>query len=197
MRRTSEEQRGKPEECVVRLWQGYVFAQFHACFPGAEEPFLISPSFRTWHPPWRPEARPDDAQAAAEAFDALRGELVRQGWKDAGDDSSDEHVFLRGRAAASRIPPVAPASIAEHALLRALDQVAGENGATAAELGRALYGDRAPTVQYLPQRLGSRLRSLQQQGKVARHETNGHSHWFTATRDADAGLTGHGNGHAR
>jgi hypothetical protein len=190
MRREFRGRQGQLDECVVRFWHGYVTGQFQACHPGDEEPFLCSPSFRTWRPPWQPRVRPDDLPEAVEAFAALRGELVRRGWRDAGEDDWDEHVFVRQDPEESRVPAANPASIAEQLLLRALDQLAGERGATAAELGRALYGDDAASVRNLPQRLGSRLRSLELRGKVARQERNGHNHWFPSSQDVGAGLNG-------
>lgn len=177
MRRESVSRQGRAAECVVQLWRGYVTAQFHAWRPGDDEPFLSSQPFRTWRPPWEPRVPTQQLASARSAFAELSAQLARRGWAPADADDADEHVFAR-RSPDARL--VEPAHIGEHLFLRALHIVAGERGATAAELGEALYGPDAESIHHLPQRIGSRLRSLHLQGKVAREETNGHSHWFPA-----------------
>jgi hypothetical protein len=176
MRREIDQHAQEFDECRVRFWQGYVTGQFYVRDP-RDGAVVASPAFRTWRPPWHPRVRLDDSPEAAQAFDALRGELTRLGWTPAPRSGSwTDRVFVRNGSSPKPEPPD-PTEIAEQLLLRALDEVAGENGATAAELGRALYGEEAASVDHLPQRLGARLRRLQLQGKVARRRANGASHW--------------------
>lgn len=177
MRRESGAERGKPEECSVRLWRGYVTAQFHAWREGDDEPVLASRPFRTFRPPWEPRIPPARLPAARTALQELTAELARRGWRRARTVDEHGHVI---EPRADELRDVEPAHIAEQLFLRVLEQVAGETGATAAELGRALYGPDAGSIDHLPQRIGSRLRGLQLQGKVARHETSGSSHWYPA-----------------
>jgi len=187
---TSQGERG--EECVVALWQGYVTGQFLAFRAGGAEPFLSSRSFRTWRPPWQPRVVLEELPAATAAFQELAVQLFAQGFRTAeGSDAFDGCVFVRAQPETATMRGVRPASIAEPFLLRALDQVAGESGATAAEVGRALYGDDAPSVQQLPQRIGSRLRRLQLQGKVDRRETNGVNRWFPTASGKKDRVTAH------
>ena len=172
-----QEERG--DQCVVALWQGYVTAQFLVFRGNGTEPFLSSHPFRTWRPPWQPKMVLEELPAAMAAFQELAVELFAHGFRTAeGSDAFDGCVFVRPQPDAVTLRGVRPASIAEPFLLRALDQIAGEGGATAAEVGRDLSGDDAPSVRQLPQRIGSRLRRLQLQGKVDRRETNGVNRWF-------------------
>jgi hypothetical protein len=179
------------DECVVVLWKGYVSGQFQAYGPQGAEPFLCSRPFRMWRAPWQPKLPLEESPDASAAFQSIAVELSRRGWRSAGAaDISDRRVFVRPpepevEAAAQTI--VGPANIAEPFLLRALTQAAGEDGATAAEVGRALYGDDAPMVRRLPQRIGTRLRQLQLQGKVDRNETNGVSRWYATSPDTKGG----------
>jgi hypothetical protein len=173
----SRSQGERGEDCVVVLWQGYVTGQFLARRADSSEPFLSSHPFRTWRPPWQPKVVLEELPAAIAAFQEIVVELRAVGWRSNGSDGFDGCVFHRAEP-----EPIAtnvrPDSIAEPFLLRALDQVAGENGATAAEVGRALYGEDAPAVRQLPQRIGTRLRRLQLQGKVERRETDGVNRWL-------------------
>jgi hypothetical protein len=172
------------DDCLVRFWQGYVTGQFQAFRSTGQEPLLCSPSFRTWRPPWRPKVALEESPAAIAAFQALASELARRGWRaDGRSDTLQERVFVRDRPGAAPMGQGGPATIAEPFVLRALNEVAGEEGATAAEVGRALYGDEASSVPQLPQRIGTRLRRLQLQGKVDRRETNGVNHWFPTSPD--------------
>ncbi len=192
MHRESRNGQGSRDDCLVRFWQGYVTGQFQAYRSTEPEPFLCSRSFRTWRPPWQPKVELEDSQAAVAAFQALAAELARRGWHaEAGSEAFAERVFVRDRAGAGPMGTGGPASIAEPFVLRALRQVAGEEGATAAEVGRALYGDEASSVPQLPQRVGTRLRRLQLQGKVDRRETNGVNHWFPTSPDKKERLATH------
>jgi hypothetical protein len=172
------------DDCLVRFWQGYVTGQFYAYRSNETEPFLCSRPFRTWRPPWEPKVELEESQTALAAFQALEAELTRRGWHAAaGSETFEERVFVHEPAGSGPTGVGAPANIAEPFVLRALRQVAGEEGATAAEVGRALYGDEASSVPQLPQRIGTRLRRLQRQGKVGRRETNGVNHWFPTSPD--------------
>ena len=174
------------DECLVRLWRGYVTGAFQAFRPPSPEPFLCSPSFRMWQPPWRPKVRIEENAAAAAAFDVLATELARQGWRSDGtSDSLRERIFVRHLPASAPPKEAGPADLAETLLLRVLELVAGDDGATAAEVGRALYGDEAGSVSQLPQRMGSRLRRLQLEGKVERREVNGVGRWYPASTEQD------------
>jgi hypothetical protein len=190
--RESRNEHENRDDCFVRFWQGYVTGQFQAYRSTDSEPFLCSPSFRTWRPPWQPRLAPEESQAAVAAFQGLAAELERRGWRaDAASEVFDDRVFVRDRRGAGRMAAAGPARIAEPFVLRALRQVAGEQGATAAEVGRALYGDEASTVPQLPQRIGIRLRRLQLQGKVDRREANGINHWFPTSPDKTERLATH------
>lgn len=178
MRRERGERAGSTGDCRLGLWRGYVTAQFYACETGPDDAFLCSPSFRTWRPPWRPKLHLEETPEAASALAALVAELERRGWRESGAASGwAARRFVRPP---DPVGPRDPASIGDDRLLRALDRAAGEDGATAAELGRVLYGDAAPTVRNLPLRLGNRLRALQRQGKVVRREQNGVNRWRVA-----------------
>jgi hypothetical protein len=188
MRREIDQHAREHDECRVRFWQGYVTGQFYVRDP-LDGAVVASPAFRTWRPPWHPRVRLDDSPEAARAFEALGRELTRLGWMPARRSGAlTERVFVRnGNSPGPEPAPLDPTDIAEQLLLRALEEVAGENGATAAALGRALYGDAASSVDHLPQRLGARLRRLQLQGKVARHHANGASHWSLPARGRTGG----------
>jgi len=188
----SRSQGERGDECVVALWQGYVTGQFLVFHGGDPQPFLSSRPFRTWRPPWQPRMVLEELPAATAAFQELAVELFARGFRTAeGSDAFDGCVFVRVQPETATMRDVRPASIAEPFLLRALDQIAGESGATAAEVGRALYGDDAPSVQQLPQRIGSRLRRLQLQGKVDRRETNGVNRWFPTASGTKDRVTAH------
>jgi hypothetical protein len=180
-----------PDECVVVLWRGYVTGQYQAYDPRSDEPFLCSPTFRTWRPPWQPRLPIEDSPAAAAALRSLANELSRHGWRSDGGATSARRVFVRGsqpRAAASR-KRIDPARIAEPFVLRALAQIAGDDGATAAEVGRALYGEDAAVVRGLPQQVGRRLAKLQLKGEVVRRDVSGVTRWSPA-RESDRALGG-------
>ena len=187
MRRQSEGRSGERDECVVRLWQGYVSGEFHAYLPGSDAPFLSSPPFRTWRPPWQARVPIDESPAAPAAFAALEDELAQEGWRSDGKAGTiARRVFVREATDGDAVNGFDPASMPDELLVRALDSVAGDDGATAAQVGRALFGDEASAVDRLPQRVGSRLRALQLQGKVDRFETRGVKRWFPrAPLDSD------------
>lgn len=176
MRRESDTQLGKTRECRVRLWRGYVTAQFYVSERGSDGALLCSPLFRTWRPPWSRDPVLESAESVA-AFETLTLELVRGGWRCKNPSAAwDEQVFTFPLDAAPAATTDA-ASIGESSLLRALDQAGNGHGATAAELGRALFGDEAGSAHQLPLALGNRLRSLQLKGKVARHREGGVNRW--------------------
>jgi hypothetical protein len=172
---------------VVVLWQGYVTGQYQAYDPAANEPFLSSPPFRTWRPPWAPNVPLEDSPAAAAAFRSLANELSRRGWRrhDSATVDPGRSVFVRP---AKGSPPgrkkrIDPARIADPFVLRALAQAAGAEGATAAEVGEALYGDESVSVRGLPQQMGRRLARLEAEGKVSRRAAGGVTRWAPASLD--------------
>lgn len=172
------------DTCFVRFWQGYVTGQFQAFLPDRAEPFLCSSPFRTWTPPWRSRATPTGSPAAQAALAALAAELERRGWRPADEQVGQAgHLYVRRGRRAAALRAAAPPAVPDTALLSALDRVAGERGATSAEVGRALYGDDAASVHQLPQRIGTRLRTLEQEGKVGRRSSGGVNRWFPIARD--------------
>ena len=188
----SRSQGERGDECVVALWRGYVTAQFVAFRDGSIEPFLSSQPFRTWRPPWQPKVVLEELPDAVAAFQALAVELFAYGYRSAeGSDAFEGCRFVRSEPDTVSLRGVRPDSIAEPFLLRALDEVAGESGATAAEVGRALYGDDALSVRQLPQRIGARLRRLQLQGKVERRETDGVNRWLPTAQHRKNRATAH------
>ncbi|HEX6662867.1 MAG TPA: hypothetical protein VF025_04270 [Gaiellaceae bacterium] len=124
--------------------------------------------------------------AARAALADLVDDLVQNGWRVVGpvlaryegDPAEPAAVRVSGESP----QPSAIAAITEEALLGALDRLGGDSGATAAEVGRELLGERAATVRNLPQRVGTKLRSLQLQGKVERRENEGACRWFVTSR---------------
>ena len=179
MRRDANGHGGSATECRVRLWRGYVSGQFYASRSGSGEAFLCSAPFRIWRPPWQPKLRLDESAEALAALEWVVAELRRRGWIETGSECWAERTFSR-----ADVPdppsPADPADIGEQWLLRALDRTAGEEGATAAELCRALYRDAAPAQRNLPLHIGNRLRVLQRQGKVVRREREGVNRWYVA-----------------
>jgi len=173
MRRDANGHGGSATECRVRLWRGYVSGQFYASRVGSDEAFLCSAPFRIWRPPWQPKLRLEESPEAVVALEWVVAELRRRGWTETGSDGWAERTF-------SRADEADPTNIGEQWLLRALDRTAGEEGATAAELCRALYGDAAPAERNLPLHIGNRLRMLQRQGKVVRREREGVNRWYVA-----------------
>lgn len=183
MRRESDTGWSNTRECHVRLWRGYVTAQFYVAETGSDVALHCSPLFRTWRPPWEQRPALEESPDAVAAFETLTLELVRDGWRCVDASAPwDEQVFTLEPEAAPATKTGA-ASIGEGSLLRALNQVSNGHGATAAELGRALFGDEAETERQLPLALGNRLRSLQLKGKVARHREDGVNRWSVAHAD--------------
>jgi hypothetical protein len=184
VRRESDTQWGNRRECRVRLWRGYVTAQFYVSeTDSGDRAVLCSPLFRTWRPPWRPKADTavEESPEAVAALETLTLELVRGGWR-CNDASAtwDAQVFTRAPDEAP-VTVTDAACVGEGSLLRALEQAGNGHGATAAELGRALFGDEAAAARQLPLALGNRLRSLQLKGKVARHQEGGVNRWSVAS----------------
>jgi hypothetical protein len=165
-----------------------VTGQFQAFRPDRVEPFLCSSSFRTWAPPWRSKAEPTRSPAARAAYEALAAELDRRGWRPVGRPPEQEaYLYVRRERRAAALRAVAPPVVPDTLLLSALDQAAGERGATSAEVGRALYGEDAQSVHQLAQRIGTRLRTLEQQGRVGRRSSGGVNRWFPTAPDAGDG----------
>jgi hypothetical protein len=94
-------------------------------------------------------------------------ELHALGWEVADSD-----------AGADAITPGEPETISKETVLSALGRISGDDGATAAEVGREVLGDDAALVQNLALRVGAELRRLQLQGKVERRENGGPPRWF-------------------
>jgi hypothetical protein len=182
--RTFESRDEGHDACFVRFWQGYVTGQFQAFRSDSAEPFLCSSPFRTWTPPWRPRVAPTGSPAAQAALEALATELDRLGWRRAGGQVGQAgHVYVRRERRAAALRAVVPPAVPDSALLSALNRAARERAATSAEVGRALYGDDASSVNQLPQRIGTRLRTLEQQGKVGRRSSRGVNRWFPMAPD--------------
>lgn len=136
---------------------------------------------------WRLEeiGRLRDCGARA-ALAELVDDLVESGWRIvgpamAGYEGAPAEPAAAPVSAESPKPP-AIAAITDEALLGALDRLGGGSGATAAEVGRELLGERAATIRNLPQRIGTKLRSLQLQGRVERHTKAGVCRWFVTPR---------------
>jgi hypothetical protein len=168
----------------VVLWRGYVTGQYQAYDPAGDEPFLTSSPFRTWRAPWQTRVPLEDSPAAAAAFRSIANELSRRGWRhrDGAASAPPRSVFVRPSKPSSpnRRKRIDPARIAEPFVLRALVQVAGTDGATAAEVGRALFGDDSESVRGLPQQVGRRLARLETEGKAFRRQNGGVTRWFPA-----------------
>lgn len=178
------EARDRPE-CRVGFWQGYVMGQFYAYASDPGAAIRCSPMFRTWTLR-RGRIAVGELPAARAALAELVDDLVRAGWRVVGPAMAGYEGAPAGRRAVAVSPgspkPSALAAITEEALLGALDRLGGGSGATAAEVGRELLGERASTVRNLPQRVGTKLRSLQLQGKVERREHEGVCRWFVTSR---------------
>jgi hypothetical protein len=176
---------GHRPECRVGFWQGYVMGQFYAYVSDPGTAIRCSPMFRTWRLR-RDKAPVTERPAARAALAELVDELVRGGWRIVGPATAG-YEGAQAEPAAVAVSPVGPkpsaiAAITDEALLGALDRLGRGSGATAAEVGRELLGERASTVRNLPQRVGTKLRSLQLQGKVERREKEGVCRWFVTSR---------------
>jgi hypothetical protein len=177
------EARDRPE-CRVRYWQGYVMGQFYAYESDPAAAIHCSPMFRTWTLR-RGRIPVGELPTARAALAELVNDLVQSGWRVVGPATAGYEgapAKPAAVAAAESPNPFAVAAITEEALLGALDRLGGGSGATAAEVGRELLGERAATVRNLPQRVGTKLRSLQLQGKVERREKEGVCRWFVTSR---------------
>jgi hypothetical protein len=155
MRREHDTHLSDPPLCRISYWQGYVSGRYYAQ-DGAGEPFLCSESFRTWRLRHR-NAAPQESAAARAALEELVRRLGALGWRTAG----------RGAEPINR-----------DTVLSALGRISGDDGATAAEVGREVLGEEARLVQHVPLRVGAELRRLQLQGKVERHVNGGPPRWF-------------------
>jgi hypothetical protein len=167
-------------ECRVGFWQGYVMGQFYAYVSDPDAAIHCSPMFRTWTLR-RSRAPVNEQPAARAALAGLVDDVAQSGWRVfaptmAGYEGAPAEPAAVPRSAESP-KPSAVAGITEEALLGALDRLGGVRGATAAEVGRELLGERAATIRNLPQRIGAKLRSLQLQGKVERHTTGSVCRW--------------------
>jgi hypothetical protein len=141
--------------CGISYRRGYLTGHYYAHdFLGRT--FRRSAPFRTWT--WRHgNVAPHEDEAARAALRALIRELHAFGWRVVGREAEP---------------------ITKEAVLRALSRISGDDGATAAEVGRAMLGDEAALVQHLPLRVGAELRRLKLQGKVERRENTGSPKWF-------------------
>jgi hypothetical protein len=164
MRREYDIHRIDAPLCRISYWQGYVTGRYYAYDGDAGKPFLSSASFRTWTFTYG-NVDPDGCEAARPAFEALVRELHARGWRVADSDLAVE-------------PPREPEEISKETVLSALSRISGDDGATAAEVGREVLGEEASLVEHLPLRVGAELRRLQLQGKVERRENGGSPKWF-------------------
>jgi hypothetical protein len=141
--------------CGISYRQGYLTGRYFAHdFLGRT--LRRSAPFRTWT--WRHgNVAPHEDEAARAALRALIRELHAFGW----------------RVVTREAEP-----ITEETVLRALSRISGDDGATAAEVGRAVLGYEAGLVQHLPLRVGAELRRLKLHGKVERRENSGSPRWF-------------------
>jgi hypothetical protein len=72
---------GRQEHAVIALWRGYVSACFYARTLDVDTVLLVSPSFRTFVPPWRPRVPLDEDPAALDALAALEAAMTARGWR--------------------------------------------------------------------------------------------------------------------
>ena len=141
--------------CGISYRQGYRTGRYYA-HDLLGRTLRWSAPFRTWT--WRHgNVAPDEDDAARAALRALVCELHALGWHVVGHDAEP---------------------ITKETVLRALSRISGDDGATAAEVGREVLGDEASLVQHLPLRVGAELRRLKLQGKVERRENSGSPRWF-------------------
>jgi hypothetical protein len=154
-RRMHDSHRIDPPVCRISYWQGYVTGRYYAHTGDRSGALLCSASFRTWR--WRHgNVSPHGGEAASAALEELVRELQALGWRLAGDTKA----------------------ISRETVLSALSRISGDDGATAAEVGREVLGNEAPRVEHLPMRIGAELRRLQLQGKVERRQDGGTPRWF-------------------
>lgn len=177
MRREQDTHHFDAPLCRISYWQGYVSGRYYANDGDAGKAIACSAPIRTWT--WRHgNIAPHGGAAATAALHALARDLHALGWEVL--DSDIEVYAARGDEA-----PVVrgPEAISRETVLSALSRVSGDDGATAAEVGREVLGPEAPNVRHLPLRVGAELRRLQLQGMVERRENGGSPKWFlTASR---------------
>lgn len=154
MRRELDNHPIEAPECGISYRQGYLTGRYYAHdFWGRT--LQWSAPFRTW--PWRHGSLAlHETEAARAARRALIRDLHGLGWRVVGHDAE---------------------AITKETVLRALSRISGDDGATAAEVGRVMLGDEAGLVQHLPLRVGAELRLLKLQGKVERRENGGSPKW--------------------
>jgi hypothetical protein len=163
MRRELDNHLVEAPVCGISYRQGYLTGRYYAHdFLGRT--LRWSAPFRTWT--WRRgNVSSHEDEAARAALRVLTRELEALGWRVVGPEDD---------------------AITKETVLRALSRISGDDGATAAEVGRAVLGDEAGLVQHLPLRVGAELRRLKLQGKVERRENSGSPRWFpTASSGAE------------
>ena len=72
------------DRCVIRLWRGYVKAQFYVPRRDGGDAFCHSPMFTTWRPPWRTSIEIRDDPAALKALAALEEDPGREAGSERG-----------------------------------------------------------------------------------------------------------------
>jgi len=170
MRRGHDNQPSDHRPCRISYWQGYVSGGYYAHDGDPSAPILCSVSFRTWT--WRHgNVAPHGGEAARAALESLVRELQARGWRVA---DADLEIYGMTLSAMTRTPE----AISRETVLSALRRISGDDGATAAEVGREVLGDEARLVEHLPLRVGAELRRLQLQGKVERRENDRPPKWF-------------------
>ncbi len=94
----------QPPQCTIALWRGYVTAQFYARDSNGGGVLFVSPTFRTWSPPWQPSVPLREDASALAALDALDGKLRSRDWvrldREPGADWYEARFRLGGRPAA-------------------------------------------------------------------------------------------------
>ena len=92
----------QPPQCSIALWRGYVSAQFYARQLDGRV-LCLSPTFRTWRPPWQPSVPMREDAAALAALEALKYELRSRGWVRMRREAGSE--WYEGRFRLGRRPP--------------------------------------------------------------------------------------------
>jgi hypothetical protein len=95
------------DRCVIRLWRGYVKAQFYVPRRDSGDVFCYSPMFATWRAPWRKSIEICDDPAALNALAALEEDLWEKGWERTRRAPGAEWYELRFRPATSASRPPA------------------------------------------------------------------------------------------
>lgn len=176
MRRENNNLPADAAVCRIFYWQGYVTGQYYAQDRQTRSVLGCSARFRTWS--WQHGNRlPETRTEANAALTELLEELRNRGWRVAGFD-------VDGHAAQGAEQTL----ITEEAILRALNRIGGDGGATAAELGLEIVGSEVPVDRHLPQRVAAKLRRLQVQGKVERRQNGRGARWFSLANDRRSSL---------